>query len=116
VSAAKLDAIATRWRDDAARFAELGQDGLARMSEAYAREYEAAVRDWRAEELTLEQAANESGLAYTTLQHKLRDGSLQNVGEKGRPRVRREDLFRKGGRADWQPSDGPDLAAEVFGR
>lgn len=49
------------------------------------------------EALTLEAAERESGYGYSALQKMVADGRLENVGVKGRPRVRRCDLPKKGG-------------------
>lgn len=84
-----------RWRTDAT---VLRRHGLEREADALAQraqELDAAVTAWAAESLTLEQAAQESGLSYSALEKAVRRGRLANAGSKGAPRVRRADLPRK---------------------
>ena len=91
MNAAGLSDLAARWRDDADRFRRLGQEAPAAMAKAYANELEERLRAWQLEALTLEEAAEESGFAYSTLQQKVSAGEIPNAGERGRPRVRRRD-------------------------
>jgi hypothetical protein len=109
-----LENLASRWRDDAARLRELGQDGPAKMSDVHASELEHALKEWSLEALTLEQAAGESGASYSTLQRKIASGDLPNAGRRGAPRVRRADLFGATPRED--ATDGPDLADQILMR
>lgn len=54
------------------------------------------VRYWE-ELLSLKEAADESGYAYSTLQKKVARGEIPNSGSAGKPLVRRKYLPRKGG-------------------
>jgi hypothetical protein len=62
---------------------------------------------YRLEVLSLDQAAAESGYTAPYLGDLVRSGKLENVGAKRQPRVRREDLPRKGKRR----ARAPDLLA-----
>jgi hypothetical protein len=106
-------ALSDRWRADAARLRELGYEDAARHSEKYADELDAFVAEWELEELDLETAAAESGYSYSALQKRVRRGDIANAGSSGRPRIRRRDLPRKGGRSSRSPGQ-PDLAARVM--
>ena len=111
MNVAGLSDLAARWRDDADRFRRLGQEAPAAMAKAYANELEERLRAWQLEALTLEEAAEESGFAYSTLQQKVSAGEIPNAGERGRPRVRRRDLPR---RSPVRTGGGPDLAHEAL--
>ena len=64
---------------------------------------------------SVEQAVAESGYSYSTLQQKVAAGAIPNVGDKGRPRVRRRDLPRKAAMpAAIRRSGEPDLAGDVL--
>lgn len=109
------DDLARRWRAEADLYRDRGQESLARMSEAYLREFEATHLEADLEELTLEQAVAASGYSYSTIQKQVADGVLQNVGDKNRPRVRRGDLPRKARNLGADDSgDEPDLVARVL--
>lgn len=111
VNTRKLDSLAGRWRDEAERFRQLGQEAAARMSEAHADELDRAARAWADEALTLDDAAAESGYSVSRLQHLVADGDLPNAGEKGSPAIRRADLPRRPGHVRPRRDDGaPDLA------
>lgn len=65
------------------------------------------------EELTLQEAAAESGYSYSALQKMVAGGELENLGDKGSPRVRRSDLPKKATvRAQ---NSAPDLAGMILG-
>ncbi len=67
------------------------------------------MNDWHAEELTLHQAAEESGYSYSALQQ-MKD---INVGPSGSPRFRRCDLPCKKSRRPG-PQLAPDIADEIL--
>ena len=107
----RLAVLASRWRTDAetlrARGAPQQADALANCAD----ELEAALREHDLEALTLNEAAQESGYSYSTLQKKVARGELSNMGTKNCPRIRRGHLPRKAGQLPRGPSDGePDLA------
>jgi hypothetical protein len=101
----RLEALAVAWREQAARYEADGQPGAALLRRV-AGELEATVRAQRVETLTLQQAAEETGLSYDTVQRRVATGRLPNVGRRGAPRVRRCDL-------PGTPA-GPDLAGAVL--
>lgn len=111
----KLHRLAAQWRGEAESLRTRGMDREARMVESFADDLESEVREMEDETLTLEEAADESGLSYSSVQHKVAAGEIPNAGEKGSPRVRRGDLPRIAQR----PQRGPelhddDLADEVL--
>lgn len=88
--------LAGRWRQSAACLSDYGATEQAQSLLKCASELEATEREHALEALTIESAAAESGLSYSSLQKKLASGELENVGVKGSPRVRRGDLPNKG--------------------
>jgi len=111
---AGLGGLAAQWLADAAVLRHRGATVQAELLEQCAGELEAAERERGLEALSLEQAAAESGYSYSQLQKLVAAGTLANVGEPHRPRVRRGELPRKAGRVE---RDGePDLAGAVLGR
>lgn len=100
--------LPARWRQEAAVLRRRGAAGQAEALESCAEELEAWERQRALEGLTLEEAERESGYTYSALEKMVRRGELENVGEKGRPRVRRGDLPRKARR------ERPDLAGAVL--
>src|SRR5687767_3771453 len=93
-----IAALVAKWREEATLLRRRGASAQADAAESYAAELEAAVREWQLAELTLDDAAQESGYSYSALQKKLANGELGNVGGKGTPRVRRGELPKKAGR------------------
>ena len=90
-----LDSLRSRandWRMEAAGWRRRGYESQARVSESYAQDLEELLRELELEELTLKQAAKESGLSYDTLQRKVSSGEIPNAGRKHAPLVRRCDL------------------------
>ncbi len=81
---------------DAKRLTELGFDADARVMACSARRIIDDAERWTNTPVTLREASEISGLAYSTLQAMVQQGRLENVGETGSPRVRRGDLPRKG--------------------
>ncbi len=96
------------WRSRAAQI-EPYAPGVAAAFRTCADELEADIREAEDEELTLTQAAKESGLAVRTLRGKVAAGEIPNAGQKHGPRIRRGDLPR---RNPTKP-DGRDPAAHV---
>ena len=105
-----LYALAERWREEARLLRRHGAEPQAELVETHASELDEAVAGWCNEPLTLRQAEEESQLAYSTLQQHLAQGVLPNAGTKGKPRVRRRDLPRRGTRL----SDGPDISQKIL--
>ena len=112
----RFNRLINRWREEAEVFRRRGDAQRADGAESYALELQQGVEEWLHELLTVEQAVEESGYSYGTLQRRLGDGSMSNVGAKGHPRVRRCDLPRKGRASSPHLTDGPDLAGELLNR
>lgn len=107
--------LATRWRDESEILRRRGVPGRADLLTSCADELDAYLNEWWLEELTLDEVATETGLAYDTVQRKVSSGEWPNVGKKGAPRVRRRDVL------PGSPEPGPrlvtgepDLAEEVL--
>lgn len=90
-----LQGLVDRWRAEAAVFRTYGEDRLALACERHAGEVEDALQAARVEAVTLEEAADIGGYSYSHLQHLVAEGQLENMGEKGSPRIRRCDVPRK---------------------
>ena len=60
---------------------------------------------WSEEQLTLDEAVHLSGLSYSTVQALVVQGKIENVGQKGSPRIRHGDL-------PWRPQS-PDIEDRV---
>lgn len=78
-----------------------------------ATELEEHVHAAGAEELTLDQAASESGYSKRRLRELVAAGTVPNSGRKGAPRIRRSDLPRKPRSSG--PEGGYDVAADADG-
>ena len=104
--------LATRWRAEAAIMRRWGGEAQADAAEHAAAELDAWEREQALSELTLSEAAEESGLSYSTLQKQVAKGEIPNAGTKHRPRIRRRDLPRKPARP--QREGEPDLAGRVL--
>lgn len=88
-----LERLSSEWRDEAAQHRHRGcNSGVASCLESCADELESVLSEWKLELLTLEEAAQEVGKTYDTMQRKVSKGVIPNAGEKGSPRVRRADL------------------------
>jgi hypothetical protein len=87
-----------RWNERAQELKRLAAsvDGHQVISEFLA-ELECLFREEESDILTLAEAARYSGYSVDHLGRSLRRGSIENVGQLGRPRVRRGDLPRKPG-------------------
>ena len=93
-----LEALAQLWRDEAAVLRRCGHESTATLSETHAAELEAAWLAHRLELLTVGEAAEESGYSTSCLYAALRDGTVENAGRRGAPRIRRADLPKRLGR------------------
>ncbi|HEX9282365.1 MAG TPA: hypothetical protein VEK77_13080 [Gemmatimonadales bacterium] len=92
-------ALVARWRAQAAAYEQDGQPGAALLRRV-AEELERAQREHALAELTMAQAAAESGYSASQLRKRF----------PGRRTVRRLDLPRKGG----GQGEGPDLARAIL--
>ena len=107
----RLRELAEGWRADAAVLRKRGAPVQAEALESCVADHEQAVQQWQNEELTLHQAAEESGYSYSALQQ-MKD---LHVGTSGSPRLRRCDLPRRPGRSNPRLANGPpDLADEIL--
>jgi hypothetical protein len=102
-----LSELLGTWREDAERLRLYGDSRGADVVQRLAGQLEAAMTDAEREVLSLAAAAEESGYSERRLREFLADGTVPNAGEKGRPRILRGDLPRKGRRSS---VDGPRIA------
>jgi hypothetical protein len=107
--------LPTEWRVRALALRRYASEGAASAFEECADNLEEAWRIWQTEPITLEEAAEESGYSYSTLQQKVASGEIPNLGNKHRPRVGRADLPRKAPHQRLELESGePDLAAKIL--
>lgn len=97
--------LAERLRDDARLVRRRGAPQQADAIDTIAEEVVEAFRAWNDEPLDLSRAADESGYKRESLVCLIRNGTVPNAGEEGRPRIRRCDLPRKPGHQP-APTDG----------
>lgn len=85
-----------RWEHRKAEFARFGVtvNGAA-IVEEFLHDLHAVLRQEASEALTIGQAAARSGYSSDHIGRMLRTGALENVGKRGRPRVRAGDLPSK---------------------
>lgn len=76
-------------------FADHGAGGQAETLLRCAEDLTAELRELLHEELTIADAADESGYSEDHLRRLVREGTLPNAGENGAPRIRRRNLPRK---------------------
>lgn len=114
-----LTKTAARWRREAETLRGYGADKLAEAAERHAQELEDAWEAYRREELTVDQAAAESGYSPTHIRDLVRRGKipdLRDEGSQGRIRVRREHLPRKPGPGDAGDHEGDPDVRDLFER
>ena len=109
-----LTATITTWRTEAEVMRRRGADRLASCLESCAQDLETALQGWQMEALTIEEAVEESGFSYGSLQQRLAKGQLVNSGTRGSPRILRSHLPIKGARGPRLRDGEPDLAAELL--
>ena len=106
-----LHAFTDGLRTEVAQLRHRGLGETADVLESVANDHQQILNEWYTEELTLTQAAEESGYSYSALQQ-MKD---LNAGSAGTPRIRRCDLPSKPWRSGLQLLEGqPDLAAEIL--
>ena len=106
-----VESLAAEWREKAADMRAWSAVAQAELLEKCASALESRIREYWLQELTLDEAASESGFSYSALQKKVASGDIENVGNKHSPRLRRQDLPKKGGTA----KEEPDLAGAIIG-
>ena len=103
------------WREKATELRRFGAEDQATTLEYCADDLDETWRIWQTEPLTLDEAVEESGYSYSSLEKRVRSGRIPNIGELGAPRVRRADLPRKAPRPRFKLETGePDLAEEIL--
>ena len=71
--------LSSLWRIRAKLFRDHADESVARAYEKCAEELEQTLREWESEALTLDEAAEESGYSYSSLEKKVRSGKIPNV-------------------------------------
>lgn len=99
--------LPTVWRDRAKSLRELALEAVARAYERAAHDLEEALANDEGELMTLQEAAEASGYSADHLGRMVRNGTIQNAGRHGAPRIRVGDLPRKVARAP----DAPQIDA-----
>ncbi len=103
------------WREKATEFRRLRGEDQAVTLEYCADDLEETWRIWQTEPLSLDEAAEESGYSYSSLEKRVRSGEIPNIGKLGAPRVQRQDLPRKTPTRRFELESGePDLAGEIL--
>jgi hypothetical protein len=87
-----VDDLIEKSRLEAETVRKWGAESTAVVLENCIRELVSFIELAKLEAVTLEDAARESGYSYSWIQKKVASGELENVGDKGRPRIRRGDL------------------------
>jgi len=101
--------LATAWRARAADLEEFSR-GSAAAFRRCADELEASLRSAALEDLTLAEAAKQSGYSVDHLARLVRAGRIPNSGRPHTPRIRRSDLPQKVGALRTTGTDGHALS------
>ena len=104
-----LRALTATWRKEALIFRRYGEERLAIACETHADELEAAAAATRIEAVSLEEAAEVGGYSYSHLQCLVARGEIENIGQKGSPRIRRCDVPIKPGYGKGQTRSKEDV-------
>ncbi len=103
------------WREKATEFRRFGAEDQAFTLDNCADDLEEAWLTWQTEPLTLDEAVEESGFTYSSLQKRVASGEIPNVGRPGAPRVQRQDLPRKTPTRRFELETGePDLVGDIL--
>ena len=100
MSADPLERLVARLQEEAELLRRRGLEREADLEESIAEDVEAALRDWRHEELSVAEASEESGYSEKTLRRMVRQGRIHDSrtpGSREEIRIRRRDLPRKPG-------------------
>lgn len=87
-----LVALLDAWTHDAEVLRKRGSASQADLLLSLVADLREYVVERLDEELTLREAVEWSGFAYSTLEARVRNGTLPNAGRKGSPLIRRRDL------------------------
>ena len=101
-----LSDLAARWLQEADLLDRYGCHELASACTRHANELEAAWKEWDGEELSVTEAALESGYSAKHLRELVRDGAIPDLrlsGSKDSIRIRRCDLPRRPGASGGGP-------------
>ncbi len=88
-------ALIDKWRENADCLEQFGAANQAAAIRRCASELEQSLQNYDEEQLTLAEAARESGVSYDHLRHQIAAGIIPNAGRPHAPRVRRRDLPRR---------------------
>lgn len=86
--------LAAQWRTEADHLRRRGADAFARLLESCAEDLEVALTQWELEQLTVPEAAAETGKSKSQIWRDVQQGRLAKVDAEGAIRVRRADVFR----------------------
>ena len=109
--------VVGEWTPEVAQMERRGQREAAALLKSLCVDLQEHAEHWLDERLTLAEAAETSGVSYSTLQHLVAVGDIRNAGHRGRPRVHRGDLpYRRTDSPLVQSNDdvGEDLIDEVL--
>jgi len=84
--------LPTRWRDSAEELEGFGAAQQAQAVRRCAVELEESIRAAATEVLTVAEAATETGYSKDYLRQRVANGKIPNAGQRGRPRILRQDL------------------------
>lgn len=110
-----LERRATEWREDAERLRRYGCDRLADACERHADQLEDAFAEYWREELTVAEAAEETGYSEDWLREMVREGRIPDnrpPGSQGPIRIERRALPRKPSGTESPDLDVVDAMAE----
>lgn len=107
-----LSELAERWTSAADALERWGDERGAAILRRCIVELEAHARERADEDLTLAEAARESGYSKRRLRELIAEGTIPQAGRKGAPRIRRRDLPRKPS-ADVPRPSGYDVSADA---
>ena len=111
-----LHDLAQRWEREAELLDGYGATEASAAARRHAAELTEAILTAEEEELSISQAAAESGYSSRRLREFIAEGSIENSGERGRPRIKRRDLPRKtNGRTTTTTFDAAQHASDILG-
>ena len=110
-----LHGLPQKWETEAELLDGYGCVEAAASARRHAHELTEAIRDAENEELTLDQAARESGYSKRRIRELIADKSIRNAGRKGAPRIKRGDLLKKPSMRGAEGFDASKHAADILG-
>ena len=97
------------WTPEVAQMRRRRQREAAALLESLCVELQERSERWLDEQLTLAEAAEISGVSYSTLQYLVAVGDIRNAGRRGRPRIRRGDLPHRRAEHDFFTRSNDDV-------